>query len=78
MEGVTWTGAGSAPSVWRSSGYSSRAFCPTCGSTIGALDDKPVIGLVTGAFDKPGAVALKPKTHSYVSVKPHWWHVSAE
>lgn len=42
---VTWTGEGGAPSTFRSSDYSSRAFCPVCGSTLGAIDDAPTVAL---------------------------------
>jgi len=77
-DNVAWTGPGGAPATWRSSEKSSRAFCPVCGSTIGAIDDDPVIALVLGAFDKPGAVALRPTSHSYVSKRPKWWKVSTD
>ncbi len=36
---VLWTGPGGTPSTYRSSDYSSRAFCAACGSTLGAIDD---------------------------------------
>jgi hypothetical protein len=72
---VTWTGAGGEPAKYRSSNWSSRAFCPKCGSSIGAIDEKPVIALLLGAFDKPKAKALAPKYHSYVTPRPKWWHI---
>ena len=72
---VQWTGPGGAPATWRSSDYSSRAFCPRCGSTIGAIDDDPVIALLLGVFDRPGAKALAPTSHSYKTGRPRWWHV---
>ena len=72
---VRWTGPGGAPRLWRSSDRSSRAFCPDCGSTLGAVDDAPVIALVVGAFDRAGAAALKPAFHSHRSARPRWWHV---
>jgi len=72
---VEWTGPGGAPAVWRSSYRSSRAFCPSCGSTLGAMDDAPVIALVIGSFDAPNRQALAPVGHSYVSSRPRWWHV---
>jgi len=72
---VEWTGPGGPPAVWRSSEKSSRAFCATCGSTIGAIDDADVVALVVGAFDKPGTKALMPEGHSHVSGRPKWWHV---
>jgi hypothetical protein len=72
---VTWTGPGGAPSTYRSSDYSSRAFCPKCGSTLGAIDDAPVIALTTGAFDKPHLLPLKPSYHSFKGGRPKWWHL---
>ncbi|MEO1285685.1 MAG: GFA family protein [Pseudomonadota bacterium] len=77
-DAVRWTGPGGAPALWRSSDKSSRAFCPTCGSTIGAVDDAPVIALVLGIFDKPGAAALRPTSHSYRSKRPKWWRVTTD
>ena len=72
---VQWTGPGGAPATWRSSDKSSRAFCPTCGSTLGAIDDDPVIALVIGSFDAPNRQALAPVGQSYVSRRPRWWRV---
>jgi hypothetical protein len=75
---VKWTGPGGAPSTYRSSEYSSRAFCPKCGSTLGAIDDAPVIALTTGAFDKPHLLPLKPSYHSFKGGRPKWWHVTID
>lgn len=72
-EDVTWTGPGGAPAVWRSSDISSRAFCPVCGSTLGAVDDGPTIGLVSGSFDRPNLAVLAPVKHSYTGSRPKWW-----
>jgi hypothetical protein len=77
-DAVSWTGPGGAPVTWRSSQGSSRAFCPTCGSTIGAIDDAPVIGLTLGVFDKPGAPALRPLSHSNRAKQPSWWHLDTK
>ena len=57
---------------------SSRAFCPTCGSTLGAIDDAPVVALVTGVFDKPSLAALKPTAHSFKGQRPRWWHIEID
>lgn len=75
---VTWTGSGGAPSAWRSSDFSSRAFCPKCGSTLGAIDDAPTIGLVSGIFDKPSAKDLIPAGRSFKDSRPRWWHFEIE
>ena len=77
-EAVTWSGEGGRPSTFRSSDYSSRAFCAQCGSTLGAIDDQPVIALVLGVFDKPNAKALAPTAHSFRSARPRWWHVQVD
>jgi hypothetical protein len=72
-EAIDWTGEGGMPAVYRSSDYSSRAFCPKCGSTLGAVDDEPVIALVTGSFDAPDAEELRPVAHSFEDACPGWW-----
>lgn len=77
-EKVTWTGPGGAPAVHRSSDYSSRAFCPGCGSSLGAIDDKPLIALLLGVFDEPGLQELMPTHHSFEDARPDWWHVEAK
>ncbi len=73
---VKWNGPGGAPALYRSSDYSSRAFCPRCGSTLGAIDDAPVVALVIGAFDKPDARVLRPLAHSFRDAAPHWWRIA--
>ncbi|AWC23037.1 hypothetical protein CO731_02505 [Aminobacter sp. MSH1] len=75
---VRWTGPGGVPSLFRSSDYSSRAFCPACGSSLGAVDDEPVVALLLGVFDKPGALELMPTAHSFEDGRPKWWHVEVE
>lgn len=71
-EAVSWTGEGGVPSVFRSSDYSSRAFCAICGSTLGAIDDAPIVALVSGSFDDRGDEALRPLSHSFEDVCPVW------
>ena len=74
-EQIEWTGPGGLPTVWRSSEYSSRAFCSQCGSTIGAIDDKPTLALALGTFDSPNRQGLAPQSHSYISKLPKWWRI---
>ncbi|WP_137939211.1 GFA family protein [Chitinivorax sp. B] len=76
-DSVQWVGAGGMPATWRSSAYSSRAFCSNCGSTLGAIDDNPTIALVLGVFDSPNSKELAPTKHSFVSKRPKWWRVSS-
>lgn len=79
-DAVKWTGAGGPPALYRSSAHSSRAFCPVCGSSLGAVDDAPVVALLVGAFDRPNSRELKPSYHSSRSARPAWWqvHVAAD
>ncbi|MGO2129442.1 MAG: GFA family protein [Pseudoalteromonas prydzensis] len=72
---IEWTGPGGLPTVWRSSEYSSRAFCSKCGSTIGAIDDKPTVALALGTFDSPNRQSFAPQSHSYISKLPKWWRI---
>lgn len=77
-EAVRWTGPGGMPRVFRSSEWSSRAFCPTCGSSLGAIDDAPTIALLTGVFDKSGSRDLRPRRHSFRGGRPRWWHLDTD
>lgn len=70
---VAWTGEGGRPSVYRSSAASSRAFCGQCGASIGAIDDAPVIALLSGVFDNNHHAFFSPETHSFEDMKPEWW-----
>ena len=74
-DAVSWTGPGGAPSTYRSSEFSSRAFCPACGSSIGAIDDQPTVALLLGIFDKSSNAALRPLSHSYRGGRPKWWRI---
>ncbi len=77
-QAVTWMGPGGAPATYRSSDYSARAFCPVCGSSLGAIDDAPVIALLLGAFDTPIRRELRPASDSFRSGRPKWWHVDVD
>jgi hypothetical protein len=70
---VEWTGEGGMPSLFRSSAASSRAFCARCGSSVGAIDDNPVVALLSGIFDDGASVQLSPQSHSFQDMKPEWW-----
>jgi hypothetical protein len=72
---VRWTGPGGTPATYRSSDWSSRAFCPQCGSSIGAIDENPTVGLLLGTFERTNDKDLRPSGHSYRSSRPRWWCV---
>lgn len=74
-EAVEWIGEAGMPALYRSSDFSSRAFCARCGSNLGAIDDKPTIGLLSGSFDAKDQLALRPLTHSFETSRPAWWHI---
>ncbi|MGK5027958.1 GFA family protein [Janthinobacterium sp. MDT1-19] len=59
---VRWTGTVGAPATYRSSDYSSRAFCAACGSSIGAIDDAPTVALLAGSFLILPRPPLRPNT----------------
>lgn len=69
-ENIRWTGPGGAPALYRSSEFSCRAFCPTCGGSIGAVDDAPTIALLLGSFDRASSQELAPVYHSSKSGRP--------
>ena len=73
---VKWIGKGGAPTTFRSSKFSSRAFCHICGSSLGAIDDKPTVALLTGVFDAKHQNKLRPTKHSFVDLRPDWWSVA--
>jgi hypothetical protein len=73
---VRWTGEAGEPSLYRSSDYSSRAFCARCGSTLGAIDDAPTVALVFGCFDAKDEVALRPLSHSFEDLCPGWARIA--
>jgi hypothetical protein len=70
---VNWNGPGGKPTTFKSSEWSNRAFCPKCGSTIGAIDNLPVVALVLGVFDKNNKQELAATSHSFVGGRPKWW-----
>ncbi|WP_210333648.1 GFA family protein [Rhizobium sp. ARZ01] len=75
---VRWTGPGGEPSTFRSSAYSSRAFCGKCGSSIGAVDEDPTIALLVGGFDEADGDGLMPAYHSFEDGRPLWWCVGVK
>ncbi len=77
-DSVAWTGPAGPPAVYRSSTASSRAFCSACGSSLGAIDDKPTIALLLGTFDRANARELRPTGHSYRGGRPKWWCVQVD
>lgn len=74
-QAVEWNGPGGMPALYRSSPYSSRAFCPRCGSTLGAVDDEPTVALTTGSFDRADLPELRPVSHAFADVCPGWWRI---
>ncbi|HGM5269736.1 GFA family protein [Serratia nevei] len=74
-QAVEWNGPGGIPTLYRSSPYSSRAFCPRCGSTLGAIDDEPTVALATGSFDRADLPELRPTSHAFADVCPEWWRI---
>jgi hypothetical protein len=63
----------SKPSWYRSSRFAERAFCPTCGSTLGmreeVLSDRVQVCL--GSLDEPGGVQIQD--HVWTSFRVSWF-----
>ncbi|HGM6821519.1 TPA: GFA family protein [Serratia marcescens] len=74
-QAIEWNGPGGMPALYRSSPYSSRAFCPRCGSTLGAIDDEPTVAQATGSFDRADLPELRPTSHAFADVCPEWWRI---
>lgn len=72
---VEWTAEGEAPSLFRSSAASSRAFCARCGTSVGAIDDSQVTALLSGIFDNNQRDLFSPSSHSFQDMKPEWWRI---
>ncbi|MCW2254243.1 hypothetical protein M2263_000334 [Providencia alcalifaciens] len=70
---VKWIGEGGKPAIYRSSDYSSRAFCSQCGSSIGAIDDAPTVALLTGIINKSSDMEIILESHSFADEAPCWW-----
>lgn len=73
QQSVTWVGGGGVPSLFRSSDYSSRAFCSRCGSSVGAIDDDSTVALLVGGFDDNDLAELQPRFHAFEDKQPRWW-----
>ena len=70
-ESFAWLNA--QPSWYRSSPFAERAFCPTCGSTLGmreeALSDR--VQVCIGSLDEPGRVQIQD--HVWTSSRVSWF-----
>ncbi len=69
---VLWIGPGGTPSTYRSSYYSSHAFLAACDSTLGAIDEGPVVALVWASFDDREDETLWPYADSFEDLCPVW------
>ena len=68
---ATKGGEGEGEGECTAQGASSQ-LCPTCGSTLGAIDDKPVVALVLGSFDSNNRRELAPAFGSFTGKMPSW------
>jgi len=65
---------GGRPATYRSSDYSSRAFCSQCGSSIGAIDDAPTVAILTGVINKNTEMGFIIESYSFIDEAPCWWN----
>jgi hypothetical protein len=73
-EKFTWTGEGGEPTWYNTFPTTKRGFCPTCGSTVAAIDDgSDDIGIAMMALDDHSALvpvhqSFKPNAVSWLPV----------
>jgi hypothetical protein len=68
---LTFEGSGSELTLHRTCETTQRGFCPTCGSSICALDDgSEYVSITIGTLDEPNLVA--PEAQSFPESAPTW------
>ncbi|WP_078861426.1 GFA family protein [Streptomyces sp. NRRL F-5650] len=74
FESVVWTGQGGEPTWFETfPGQAKRGFCPTCGSSVAAIDsDIPEVGINVTALDDTSGKDLVPIHASFCDNAVHW------
>ena len=65
-----WTAGESEVRTFESSPGGGRAFCPRCGSTLGAVDHGTLRWVTLGTVD--GDPGVRPQAHIFVASKAPW------
>lgn len=66
----TWTGPGGEPQWYATFPTTKRGFCPTCGSTIAALDDgSDDIGITMMALDDHSDITPVHQSFKHTAVR---------
>ena len=66
-ETFEWTKG--APTIYRSSGPTTRGFCARCGSTL-SWETTAIFGVMVGSLDRPEDV--QPESHTYTGTWLPW------
>lgn len=76
LTAVEWSGTLGQPSWFRSSPGARRGFCPSCGSTLCALDDgSKKVCITIATLDDANLVV--PRSQSFPKSAPTWLRVRA-
>lgn len=65
-----WTAGENEVRIFESSPDIGRAFCPRCGSTLGAVDHGQLSWVTLGTVD--GDPGVRPQAHIFVASKAPW------
>lgn len=68
--GFRWTAGEDEVRTFESSPDGGRAFCPHCGSTLGAVDKGELRWVTLGTVD--GDPGVRPQAHIFVASKAPW------
>ncbi|MGD1935159.1 MAG: GFA family protein [Candidatus Phaeomarinobacter sp.] len=64
---------GGEPHLFQSSEKTQRGSCPSCGSSLCAVDEGyDRISVTVGSLDRPNLV-VPDERHSFASARPRWW-----
>ena len=72
--GFRWTAGEDDVRFYESSPGGGRAFCPRCGSTLGAVEQGVLRWITLGTVD--GDPGIKPQAHIFVASKAPWEEIN--
>ena len=71
---LTWVSGKDEVKVYKSSPDGGRAFCPHCGSTLGAVEKDELRWVTLGTVD--GDPGIRPQAHIFVASKAPWHEIN--
>lgn len=71
---LTWLSGKDEVKIYRSSTEGGRAFCPRCGSTLGAVENDVLKWVTLGTVD--GDPGVRSQAHIFVASKAPWHDIT--